>query len=115
MSAYERLAAAVLVAHQRHNASSCLCGWSVLGASHAEHVASELADAGVFGAPFADRLVHAAGRIDWSHVVNGLDLRDDSLAAYDQHGRRAANRDTAAAVSDFLAVLREFGIAGVPA
>lgn len=31
----------VLVAHQRHNLSSCLCGWSMLGASHPEHIASE--------------------------------------------------------------------------
>lgn len=29
----------VLVYHQRKDASSCGCGWAVLGASHAEHVA----------------------------------------------------------------------------
>lgn len=29
----------VLVAHQRHTYAACLCGWSVLGASHSEHVA----------------------------------------------------------------------------
>jgi hypothetical protein len=29
----------VLVAHQRHNASSCLCGWSKLGHSHPAHQA----------------------------------------------------------------------------
>ncbi len=30
---------AVLVAHQRQTSAACLCGWSVLGASHPEHVA----------------------------------------------------------------------------
>ena len=29
----------VLVYHQRLDISGCACGWSVLGASHAEHVA----------------------------------------------------------------------------
>lgn len=43
---YRDLAAAVLVAHQRYDASSCLCGWSELGQSWAEHVASVLDDAG---------------------------------------------------------------------
>ena len=46
MDTYQRLAAAVLVAHQRRNAGSCLCGWSELGRSHAEHVAGVLAAAG---------------------------------------------------------------------
>lgn len=45
MDTYERLAAAVLVAHQRHR-GGCLCGWSELGRSHADHVASVLAAAG---------------------------------------------------------------------
>ena len=29
----------VLVHHQRHTPAECLCGWSELGASHAEHIA----------------------------------------------------------------------------
>jgi hypothetical protein len=29
----------VLIYHQRHDIGGCACGWSVLGASHAEHVA----------------------------------------------------------------------------
>jgi len=29
----------VLVAHQPTSTSGCICGWAVLGASHAEHVA----------------------------------------------------------------------------
>ena len=29
----------VLIYHQRLSISHCACGWSVLGASHAEHVA----------------------------------------------------------------------------
>lgn len=41
----------VLIYHQRRDITSCACGWSVLGASHAEHVAdvyeaSVLASAG---------------------------------------------------------------------
>ena len=43
---YRRLAVAVLVAHQRYDMGSCLCGWSELGKSHAEHVAQVLEDAG---------------------------------------------------------------------
>ena len=43
---YRRLASAVLVAHQRRDAGSCLCGWSELGRSHAGHVAEVLDAAG---------------------------------------------------------------------
>lgn len=43
---YDQLATAVLVAHQRRDAGSCLCGWSELGASHAQHVAGVLRAAG---------------------------------------------------------------------
>ena len=43
---YRRLASAVLVAHQRRDSASCLCGWDALGKSHAEHVAQVLDEAG---------------------------------------------------------------------
>lgn len=43
---YRNLASAVLVAHQRYDASSCLCGWSELGQSWADHVAAVLDAAG---------------------------------------------------------------------
>jgi hypothetical protein len=36
----------VLMAHQRQNSSSCLCGWSELGKSHPAHQAAMLAAAG---------------------------------------------------------------------
>lgn len=36
----------VLVAHQRQDAGSCLCGWADLGRSHAEHQVAELAKHG---------------------------------------------------------------------
>ena len=39
---YRRLAEAVLVAHQRRDITSCLCGWAELGKSHAAHVAAVL-------------------------------------------------------------------------
>lgn len=29
----------ILIYHQRTEVSGCHCGWSVLGASHAEHIA----------------------------------------------------------------------------
>ena len=38
--------AEVLVAHQRQNSSSCLCGWAVLGWSHAVHQEDMLTAAG---------------------------------------------------------------------
>lgn len=43
---YRRLAAAILVAHQRRDISGCMCGWSELGRSHAAHVAAVLDGAG---------------------------------------------------------------------
>jgi hypothetical protein len=40
MTAYHReTLVTVLIYHQSTNVSGCHCGWSVLGASHAEHVA----------------------------------------------------------------------------
>lgn len=36
----------LLIVHQRADAGHCLCGWGVLGASYAEHVAKVLADDG---------------------------------------------------------------------
>lgn len=51
---YRRLAAAVLVAHQRHG-GGCLCGWHELGSSHAAHVADVLAEAGALQVPPAYR------------------------------------------------------------
>lgn len=43
---YRRLAAAILIAHQRTGIGGCLCGWAHLGHSHAEHVAEILEHAG---------------------------------------------------------------------
>jgi hypothetical protein len=39
----------VLIAHQRADAGSCLCGWDKLGASHADHIAQALIDQGAVG------------------------------------------------------------------
>lgn len=36
----------VLIAHQRRDVASCICGWSELGASHCQHQLDELALAG---------------------------------------------------------------------
>jgi hypothetical protein len=43
-------AAALLTAHQRRDAGSCLCSWAELGKSHALHQAEVLADAGLLAA-----------------------------------------------------------------
>lgn len=40
-------AEAILIAHQRRDSGSCLCGWSELGKSHAGHQAAELRKAGL--------------------------------------------------------------------
>jgi hypothetical protein len=40
-------AGALLIAHQRMDAGTCLCGWAKLGKSHAAHQADELARAGL--------------------------------------------------------------------
>lgn len=47
---YRRLALAILVAHQRLDSGSCLCGPLVLGTSWAEHVAEILDQAGTLRA-----------------------------------------------------------------
>lgn len=41
------IAEAIMVAHQRRDIRSCLCGWSELGRSHARHQVRMLAEAGV--------------------------------------------------------------------
>jgi hypothetical protein len=43
-------ATALLTAHQRRDAGSCLCGWAELGKSHARHQADMLARAGLLAA-----------------------------------------------------------------
>jgi hypothetical protein len=43
-------AQALLTAHQRFDAGSCLCGWAELGKSHAAHQADVLAQAGLLAA-----------------------------------------------------------------
>jgi hypothetical protein len=47
-----------LIAHQRHSARFCLCGFGKLGASHPEHVADAY-EAAVKGSPrpVVDRVV----------------------------------------------------------
>lgn len=47
MSADGITAEAVLVAHQRLDIRSCLCGWDELGKSHAAHQVAALAEAGL--------------------------------------------------------------------
>lgn len=42
-----RKAEAVLIAHQRLDVGSCLCGWAELGKSHAGHQVAMLSAAGV--------------------------------------------------------------------
>lgn len=42
-----RRAEAILIAHQRRDVGSCLCGWAELGKSHAGHQAAELRKAGL--------------------------------------------------------------------
>lgn len=43
-------AQAILVAHQRRDIRSCLCGWSELGRCHAGHQVQMLAEAGLLAA-----------------------------------------------------------------
>jgi hypothetical protein len=47
--AFQERVAQVLILHQRADAGHCLCGWDVLGASHAGHVAKVLADHDIIG------------------------------------------------------------------
>lgn len=50
MSVYDRAKLVqVLVYHQRTNTSGCHCGWGVLGASYADHVADVYEQAVQFG------------------------------------------------------------------
>lgn len=43
----DETAEAILVAHQRRDYGSCLCGWSELGKSHAGHQVAVLREAGL--------------------------------------------------------------------
>lgn len=43
-------AEAILIAHQRRDVGSCLCGWSEPGKSHAGHQVAELRKAGQLAA-----------------------------------------------------------------
>jgi hypothetical protein len=40
-------AEAILIAHQRRDVGSCLCGWAELGKSHAGHQVAKLREAGL--------------------------------------------------------------------
>lgn len=43
----DETAEAILVAHQRRDHRSCLCGWAELGRSHARHQVAALRAAGL--------------------------------------------------------------------
>lgn len=53
----DETAEAVLVAHQRRDLGSCLCGWSELGKSHPRHQVAMLREAGIF-AKETDHVTH---------------------------------------------------------
>ena len=55
MTTVAETAQAILVAHQRRDIGSCLCGWAELGRSHPGHQVQMLAGAGVL----ADRIQQA--------------------------------------------------------
>lgn len=46
----DETAEAILVAHQRRDYGSCLCGWSELGKSHARHQVAMLSEASALAA-----------------------------------------------------------------
>ena len=52
-------AAEVMIEHTRTRIEGCHCGWSKLGASHAEHVARALDEAGLLATEEHDRQVQA--------------------------------------------------------
>lgn len=47
LAAGAELAEAILIAHQRRDIGSCLCGWAELGRSHAGHQVAKLREAGL--------------------------------------------------------------------
>lgn len=53
MTAVALLSGILLVVHQRHSIGSCLCGWSDLGKSHAEHQVEMLDEAGLLSGSFS--------------------------------------------------------------
>lgn len=46
----DETAEAILIAHQRRDYRSCLCGWSELGKSHPGHQVAMLREAGLLNA-----------------------------------------------------------------
>ena len=72
---------AILIAHQRQDTSSCLCGWSELGKSHPGHQAAMLHTEG-FGLiePVAAQLIDMAEREE-QFLAEGLPYKQDRIAA----------------------------------
>jgi len=67
-AAVER-ATEVLTTHQRRDSASCLCGWSRLGHSFAQHQADMLAAAGLLVTPEHDAQVAARALRNWGQEM----------------------------------------------
>lgn len=78
--------AEVLIEHQRHNASSCLCGWAKLGRSHPEHQADALTAAG-----FGDVRESAAGALE--SAGEDLDLPGSDATGYYAYEQESGYRE----------------------
>jgi hypothetical protein len=86
-------AGSLLIAHQRRDAGSCLCGWDEVGKSHAAHQADELARTGLLAA--ADHRARLAAAADGFHdaVCTGPGVPAGFTCTDPSHARLAAGTE----------------------
>lgn len=81
-------AEAILIAHQRRDVGSCLCGWAELGKSHAGHQAAALREAGLLASEQDDTECSAETR-SWDHFspeqMDSYWIRCTLLGQHEEH------------------------------
>jgi len=82
-------AEAILIAHQRRDVGSCLCGWSELGKSHAGHQVAMLGEAGLLAPPDDEPEQCQAETRSWDHFrpeqIDSYLIRCTEFGQHDRH------------------------------
>lgn len=80
---------AILIAHQRCDVGSCLCGCAELGKSHAGHQAAMLSEAGLLSSPDDDLEQCQAETRSWDHFrpeqIDSYWIRCTEFGQHDRH------------------------------
>lgn len=83
-------AEAILIAHQRRDVGSCLCGWAELGKSHAGHQVAVLREAGLLPTSDDDALQECRAETrSWDHFrpeqIDSYWIRCTQWGPHDRH------------------------------